>query len=148
VTTAAALLLVGTAVVFHPAHYPYARPENMDLAVPAVKQARHCGTISVTGVRTRRNPIMSTLAALGRMPLNTFSPFQFGAWRRSGAVLRVKPAHHARLVKNPPWAEKSGASWVKVQTTVGQLWLTQACVQKGGLLEGAQAVPVTFTAAG
>jgi len=139
--TGGALLVVAIAIVFHPVHYPYDRPPHLERALPAIEQARVCGTISVTGNVHRRNPIMSTLAALGHLPLTTFSPIEQEDWKVSGVVLRVKPsARHGALSPNPPWL--SQARWLKVATSAGQLWLTEACVRKGGLDRTAQAVPV------
>jgi hypothetical protein len=86
---------------------------------------------------------MSTLSALGRMPLTTFSPIEDAAWHRSGVVLRAKPpASHAPLMSKTPWFVTAGSSWVWLPTSAGQLWLTAACVQKGGLLRDAKAISV------
>lgn len=140
--TAVSVLVVAVAVVLRPVSYPYERPPHLEQAVAAIKQARVCGTISVAGQVHRRNPIMSMLAALGHMPLTTFSPIGAQDWRVSGAVLRVKPPPgHGQLTLSPPWVSQAGGHWVRVATPAGLLWLTDACVQKGGLDPGVQAVP-------
>jgi hypothetical protein len=141
--TGLSVLMVAIALVFHPVSYPYDRPPHLERAVAAIKQARVCGTISVAGQVHRRNPIISMLSALGRMPLRTFSPIGEQGWRVSGVVLRVKPpAGHPPLTSNPPWVSQAGGHWVRVGTSAGLLWLTEACVQKGGLDPSVQAMPV------
>jgi len=135
--TTASVLMIGFAVLFHPVSYAYHRPPHIERALPAIKQARVCGTISVAGRVHKRNPILSMLAALGRIPLTTFSPIQDGAWRNSGAILRVKPrAGHPPL--NPTLSPlfQEGRSWELVDTSAGQLWLTEACVKRGGTRTG------------
>jgi len=144
VIAAGSALMIGVAVTFYPVRYPYERPPHVERAVPAIEQARQCGQISVTGSDHRRNPILSMLAALGRMPLSAFSPFEERAWRTSGAVLRVYPEpDHPGLRRTPPWASQNARGWVRMTTSVGQLWLTGDCVARGGVVEGARAVPVT-----
>jgi len=41
-----------------------------------------------------------------------------------------------------PWFVTAGSSWVWIPTSAGQLWLTAACVQKGGLLRDAKTTSV------
>ncbi|MDX6547197.1 MAG: hypothetical protein QOG33_747 [Gaiellales bacterium] len=143
IATGASVLMIGFAVLFHPVNYKYPGVPHLEAALPAVEQARVCGTISVAGQVHQRNPIMSTLSALGRMPLTTFSPIEDAAWHRSGVVLRAKPpASHAPLTSKTPWFVTAGSSWVWLPTSAGQLWLTAACVQKGGLLRDAKAISV------
>jgi hypothetical protein len=139
VATVMSILMIGAAVMFYPISYGYRRADHMERALPAIKQARRCGKILVTG--GNGNHIMVTLAALGRMPLTTFSPYAGGTWPASGAVLRAKPEIPGRsLPPNPRWSRRRGDTWVKVGTTVGQLWLTEECVQKGGLVSHAEPV--------
>src|SRR6476646_7655387 len=121
-----------------PVSYLYTRPLLLEQALPAVKQARVCGTISVTGPVHRRNAILSTLSALGRLPLTTFSPIQDGAWRQSGVILRVKRSSGPGGRKAPlPAPRQDGQTWVEIRTSAGRLFLTKACVRKGGALPGA-----------
>ena len=146
--TAITVVMVMVAIAVYPVRYPYQRLPHLERAVAAIKQARVCGTIGVTGQVHWRNPIASTLAALGHIPLKTFSPIREGEWKASGVVLRVRPpARHGALQSYPAWASQ-GAGWVRVNTSAGQLWLTGACVQKGGLQRGEQAVPVAGQPAG
>jgi hypothetical protein len=143
IAAGASVLMIGLAVVYHPIYYSYPGLAHLESSLPAIKTARVCGTISVSGQRHRRNPIMSTLSALGRMPLTTFSPIEDQAWRESGVILRVKPpAAHGPLSTKTPWFVDAGSSWEWIRTSAGQLWLTEACVQKGGLLRDAQSTVV------
>ena len=138
IAIAASVLMIGVAVLFYPVSYLYTRPLLLEQALPAVKQARVCGTISVTGPVHRRNAILSTLSALGRLPLTTFSPIQDGAWRQSGVILRVKRSSGPGGRKAPlPAPLQDGQTWVEIRTSAGRLFLTKACVRKGGALPGA-----------
>jgi hypothetical protein len=130
IAIAASVLMIGVAVLL------------LEQALPAVKQARVCGTISATGPVHRRNAILSTLSALGRLPLTTFSPIQDGAWRRSGVILRIKRNSGPRGRKAPfPAPLQDGQTWVEIRTPAGRLFLTKACVRKGGALPGARTTP-------
>jgi len=141
--TGVSVVMIAIALILHPVSYPYERPPHLERALAAIKQARVCGTISVAGAVHTRNPIMSMLAALGRMPLTTFSPIAHQDWRVSGVVLRVRPPRgHPPLTSHPPWVSEAGGHWVRAGTSAGTLWLTEACIQKGGLDPSVQARPV------